>query len=302
MISVIVPIYNVEAYLTKCLDSLARQTMADVEFILVDDGSTDRSGEIAEQYRDDRFRVFHTENHGLSAARNFGIEKAHGDWLMFVDSDDWVEPDFCKKPYEAAIYTGADVVIFQFYSKKHHKIKKNRVEMPLGTISNSIAIKFGYVMAWNKLYRRKLFAEIRYPVGMVYEDLATTHRLLYIANRIVVIPEFLYCHVYRKNSIQHTQSFEKLRDRFIACCLHYDFLLKTRLDEETLDHALLIPSIRLLATNCPHNDPVCRIAREIVKTTKGWPKGLSLKTKAALWLWRRNKYLFSFFCRLIEKK
>lgn len=116
MISVIVPIYNVEAYLPKCLDSLAAQTFPDAEFILIDDGSTDRSAEIASAYvgADPRFFVYHTTNHGLSAARNLGIEKARGDWLMFVDPDDYVTPDFCETPYRDALREEADLVIFGY--------------------------------------------------------------------------------------------------------------------------------------------------------------------------------------------
>ena len=111
MVSVIVPIYNVENYVKKCLDSLAAQTLKDVEFILIDDGSTDNSGKIADQYSSDpRFHIFHTENRGLSAARNYGIDQSHGEYLMFVDGDDWVAPDYCRIPYETAITNNADLV------------------------------------------------------------------------------------------------------------------------------------------------------------------------------------------------
>lgn len=124
LISVIVPIYNVEKYVRKCLDSLVAQTLREIEVICIDDGSTDRSGEIADEIaRDDaRFRVIHTENRGLSAARNRGIDEARSQWLMFVDSDDWVSPEFCRVPYEAAIEYGADLVIFGAYVVKREKI------------------------------------------------------------------------------------------------------------------------------------------------------------------------------------
>ena len=96
MISVIVPIYNIEKYLLRCIRSLSSQTNQNVEFILVDDGSTDHSGELVDHINDSRFKIFHTSNRGLSAARNFGIKKASGDWIMFVDGDDYVSPDFCS--------------------------------------------------------------------------------------------------------------------------------------------------------------------------------------------------------------
>ena len=114
LVSVIVPNYNVERYVRKCLDSLRGQTLREIEVICIDDGSTDESGRIVDEYakEDERLRVIHTENRGLSAARNRGIDEARADWLMFVDSDDWVDPDFCKVPYEAAIENQADLVIF----------------------------------------------------------------------------------------------------------------------------------------------------------------------------------------------
>jgi glycosyltransferase involved in cell wall biosynthesis len=103
MISVIVPVYNVEPYLRKCLDSIVSQTYQDLEILVIDDGSTDGSGKICDEYkRDQRVRVFHTENAGLSAARNLGLDKAHGEWIEFIDSDDWVEPDYCRIPLELA--------------------------------------------------------------------------------------------------------------------------------------------------------------------------------------------------------
>ena len=112
LISVIVPIYNVERYVRKCLDSLVAQTMKQIEIICIDDGSTDRSGQIAEEYvgihEGVLFRVIHTENQGLSAARNRGIDEARSQWIMFVDSDDWVDEKFCETPYKTAVEKQAE--------------------------------------------------------------------------------------------------------------------------------------------------------------------------------------------------
>ncbi len=114
LVSVIVPVYKVEPYLERCLDSLLNQTLKEIEIIIIDDGSPDRCGQICDAYaaRDDQFRVVHQENRGLSAARNVGIEMAQADYLMFVDSDDWVHPDYCRLPYEAAVEHGVELVIF----------------------------------------------------------------------------------------------------------------------------------------------------------------------------------------------
>ena len=117
LLSVIVPVYKVEDVLSRCLDSLCRQSLQNIEILLVDDASPDRCGAICEAYaeKDPRFRVIHhPENRGLSATRNTGIAQASADYLMFVDSDDWVHEDFCKLPYECAEQTGADLVMFGY--------------------------------------------------------------------------------------------------------------------------------------------------------------------------------------------
>ena len=206
LISIIVPIYNVEKYVRKCLDSLKSQTMKEIEVICIDDGSTDRSGEIADEYASDVYPIFHiihTENRGLSAARNRGIDEARGGWLMFVDSDDWVEREFCEIPYEKALEYGADLVIFRaFYERNCRRIKKNNCEIH-GLINEYTAHTSGGVVAWNKLYEKSLFEKIRYPEARVYEDIATTHKIVHIAKRIYVLNECLYHQVYRKNSISH---------------------------------------------------------------------------------------------------
>ena len=127
LISVIVPIYNVERYVRKCLDSLKGQTLKQIEVICIDDGSTDGSGKIADEYVSEEFpifRVIHTENRGLSAARNRGIDESRADWLMFVDSDDWVDRDFCRVPYETAVRENADLVIFNGSNVKRGRKKR----------------------------------------------------------------------------------------------------------------------------------------------------------------------------------
>ena len=115
-ISILVPVFNVEPYLEKCLKSLLAQTFQDIEIILVDDGSTDGSGEICDRFAttDERIHVIHKPNEGLSCARNIGISASTAPYIMFADSDDWVEPDFCQSPYRAAVDNNADLVLFSF--------------------------------------------------------------------------------------------------------------------------------------------------------------------------------------------
>jgi len=299
MISVIVPIYNVESYLSKCLDSLEKQTFPDVEFILVDDGSTDRSGEIADKYNDPRFRVFHMNNHGLSAARNFGIDNARGEWLMFVDGDDWVMPSFCETPYNMAMSTNADIVIFDSFHQRHGRNRiTNHTNRPTGIVTADVAVEFGYYAAWNKLYRRELFDSIRYPQGRVYEDIATTHKLIYAANRITFIPDCLYCYVMRKGSISHTYSYQNRKDCFLASRQRYEYLLGKGYPPDKLKNSLLTSSITLIASDCPKEDPEFQRARDILNSTEGIPSFLNWKKKIALLAWKLSKPMFCLLCRL----
>ena len=186
LVSVIVPVYKVEDVLARCLDSLCRQSLREIEIILVDDASPDRCGEICEQYATEntRFKVIHhPENRGLSAARNTGIAHASSDYLMFVDSDDWVHEDFCKLPYECAVQQQADLVLFcfQFIDKNGSpRLKKKADNRDSGKLTRLEAFelmlnKISFA-AWNKLYSRKLFQTISYPVGYFYEDVGTTYK------------------------------------------------------------------------------------------------------------------------------
>ena len=232
-VSVIVPIYKVEPYLARCLDSLRCQTLREVEFLLIDDGSPDRCGEIADRYarEDDRFRVIHQENGGLSAARNRGIELARATYLMFVDSDDWVEPDFCRIPYECAVAQGADLVIFSHWRDGFPKGKK-QVDVPReGVFSREEALwltcsEIG-AYAWNKFYHKRLFENVRYPVGRTFEDTGTTCRLVQNAQCIYVSSASLYHYRFRSDGIVETITAKNITDRmemfrweaeFLASC------------------------------------------------------------------------------------
>ncbi len=304
MISVIVPIYNVENYLPKCLDSLKVQTFSDVEFILVDDGSTDRSGNIADQYksRDSRFRVFHTRNRGLSAARNFGIEKANGEWIMFVDGDDRVSPDFCRIPYEAAVQYEADLVIFRTYYVKKRRIEKQNTDFPVGVISHETSIDCGRNAAWNKLYRRSLFDTIRYPEGKVFEDIATTYRLIYAANRIAFIREFLYYYVNRKNSISNIVTIQNETDHFSATSQRFEDLIKLGYPEEKAVWFIWPATITFLVRMEPSDDSLYQKAAAIADSIPGLPEKLGIKQRFMLLLWKKNRNLFQLVCRAMGRK
>ena len=214
-ISVIVPVYGVEKYLPACIESILNQTFTDFELILVDDGSPDRCPAICDEAaeRDVRVRVIHQANQGLSAARNAGIEAARGEWLVFVDSDDYIAPHFCEKLYQTAQRTDADCAICSVQnvdeSGKPIDSALMRVADEVKT-GREVLRKIGrddvtpYLTAWNKLYRRKLFNTLRYPAGRQNEDVFVFAELFCQVQRAACVAEPLYFYRKRIGSIMNS--------------------------------------------------------------------------------------------------
>lgn len=219
MISIIIPIYNVEPYLRRCVDSLLRQTCADFELILVDDGSPDGCGAICDAYavRDDRVRVIHKPNGGLSDARNAGLEIARGEYIAFVDSDDWVVPDYLERMHTVLLETGADICecdILRTYGEENIPPIAQSAPTVFGT-ADALAelIRDGafHQHVWNKLYHRAAIADIQFPKGKTNEDEFWTYQVFGRAEKIVKIPDVLYFYFQRPGSIMgETYSLKRL--------------------------------------------------------------------------------------------
>lgn len=213
MVSVIVPIYNCEKYLQECIESILAQTYTDWEMILVDDGSTDSSGRIADSYAatDPRIRVAHFANGGLSAARNKGIELAQGEYITFVDADDALFPDAVMSLKNAADRNGADISSGEFRHDKRRGGKGNeKVFSPEDAVADTLYQTTLLPSAWGKLYNAKLFSEIRYTEGLYYEDLDLFYHVFLKANRIVHIFEPVYFYRMTTGSILHTWDKRRL--------------------------------------------------------------------------------------------
>ena len=227
MVSVIIPIYNVEKYLEECVESVLCQTYQDLEIILVDDGSPDGCGAICEEYaqKDKRVRVIHKENGGLSDARNAGLNVCRGDYIVFVDSDDCIHPQMIERLYNLLLRYQADMAICSFQD-----IEEN--EMPLYTkydaqgkeyclekenIMNQLQSRnLLTVVAWNKIYKARLFENIRYPKGYIHEDEFIIHKLLHLCTRTVYTEEKLYYYRKRGDSIMGNISPKKIQDIYLA--------------------------------------------------------------------------------------
>lgn len=207
MISVIVPVYETEAFLHACVDSILNQTVQDLELLLIDDGSPDQSGAICDEYarRDSRVRVFHTKNHGLSAARNLGLREARGEFIGFVDSDDWIEPDMFEVLLKNIEASGADISVCGLWFE-HDNLSEAAKDVVDGVFTGAEVIS-AYLRnhiktwVWNKLYRRDLWEGIDFPAGHVYEDLATTPRLVMKAQIVVSASRCLYHYRKRQSGI-----------------------------------------------------------------------------------------------------
>ncbi len=216
-ISVVVPVYKVEAWLPACVDSLLKQDFDDFELILVDDGSPDGCGAICDEYarKDERVRVIHRQNGGLSAARNSGIEAARGQYIAFVDSDDWVAPDYLSRMYKTAQTQQADLVVcgVEDTPDSGQRLAEPALTGPqqegLFTGRELIGCFLGpcstyYTVAWNKLYRASLWQELRYPEGMIHEDDAVAPCLYAACGRVVCLAQPLYFYRLRQGSICRT--------------------------------------------------------------------------------------------------
>lgn len=225
MISVIVPVYNTEKYLKRCIESVLSQTYADIEVILVDDGSTDRSGWICDQYAaaDQRVVVLHKENGGLSDARNAGIQCARGEYLSFVDSDDFIHTDFLRVLYENLVYFEADISMCSFWwIGEEEAVPQGNTAHEALCFTHDSAVRLLYenkfdeaveiVVAWNKLYKASLFDRVRYPVGRLHEDEFVIHRLLHQCKKLAYSSRKLYYYIRHGESITGMLSGRRVKD------------------------------------------------------------------------------------------
>ncbi|GFI42006.1 glycosyltransferase family 2 protein [Thomasclavelia cocleata] len=206
-ISVIVPVYNVEKYLNCCIESIINQTYQNIEIILVDDGSTDKSGYICDNYakKDNRIKVIHKTNGGLSSARNYGIDKANGKYITFIDSDDYISKHYCQILLETLMKYDADISIGN-YKRVNENIQDDLdiSDYNIDTLTGKEACfklytkqMVQFTTAWGKLYKSSFFEKYRYPIGKIHEDEYVTYKMLFESKKVVALDEQIY--FYRVN-------------------------------------------------------------------------------------------------------
>ena len=209
LISVIIPVYKVEALLARCVDSVLAQTYQDLEIILVDDGSPDRCGEICDAYarKDPRIKVIHKENGGLSSARNAGLDIARGEYIAFVDSDDWIEPEAYETMLSLAEKKNVKLVCAGRYDvygeEKILGLCPEREETVSGETFAGMIFRWDNCdsAAWDKLYHRSLWETARYPLGKICEDVPVTYRLALAAEEVALCPRPVVNYYHRPGSI-----------------------------------------------------------------------------------------------------
>lgn len=305
LISVIVPIYNVEQYLEKCIKSLINQTYSNIEIILVDDGSTDTSGKICDSWKkmDSRIIVIHKRNGGLSDARNAGIEAASGQWFMFVDSDDYVLETFCEHAVQLVKESYSDIGVFNYQFCWEDRVEssdenvdglKENKEAMYNLLSGNTK---NY--AWNKIYKRELFNDVRYPVGKVWEDIGTTYKLFSSAKKVNFSQEVLYCYRQRSVSISYAPPanalfdiYEQYKEQYEFCRIYYPDFMDIVWDN-VIGYALIccIKNYSMVRewTNYQSLKDCLRLNHKI-------PKELSFTKKVMLTIFRISEGLFYKIC------
>lgn len=303
-ISIIIPVYNVEKYISQCLESVLSQTMKDIEIIVINDGSTDESGMICEQYekKDKRIIVLNIAHSGLSCARNAGIAVATSPYIMFVDSDDWVESDFCSIPYRVAQKYKSDIVLFEFYQVWNNK-KKNRIKTIVHTgklaVQEALLYNLYYSTSiWLGLYRRELFDGIRFPAGKIYEDVCITHRLIYRAREIYFVDKYLYNYrVCRNGSITTEKKTRDHPDRKEMLIRRMNDFYKWGYVDYSRKCAFSL--IIRYGWKDKMQEPYVKLVKELNGRI---PKCFSWKHKVLLVIYWMSPFLFDIICLLNRKR
>jgi glycosyltransferase involved in cell wall biosynthesis len=311
LISVIIPVYNVEEYLHECVDSVINQTYKKLQIILVDDGSTDSSGKICDEYaeKDDRIVVIHKENGGLSSARNAGLNVAHGNYISFVDSDDWVLPEFIEKLYCAIIENDCDMAECGFATLSSEVIPETNRNDSFSVADDCQAMKthledghFRQVV-WNKLYKREIIT-VEFVEGKYHEDVFWTYQIIANCKKLVHITDVLYCYFQREGSIMGVDYSLKRLDGVEATKLRTHFVnekypslagkAQAQLIGTCMYHAQLIQKNSVVDKKRIHRRKLFNIAK---KSGNAWKKDKSVSFKQKLWA---NLYLLvpSLTCKI----
>ena len=309
-VSVIVAVYNVEDYLPECIDSILTQTFSDLEIILLDDGSTDNSGIICEEYakKDSRIKVILQINQGLSMARNNGVKAATSQYVMFVDGDDFLEPDYCRVPLELAIKNNADIVCFGIqrfpkeYIDEQQDCEYNRV---IDTKEAFFLLAAGVLndAMCNRLFKRTLFDHVEFPRGKYYEDVATFYRLLTAADRIYITDQILYNYRIRPGSITRTKNPQMSADHREMHALRSRALIETMYDDpEYFNDPRILQFLFRFIVEGNDSEELIQKAEKLIDILRKDTSALTSRQKVLFPLYLYTRPLFEIVCERMGKR
>lgn len=320
MISIIIPVYNVKSYLARSVESILQNDTTDLELLLVDDGSSDGSEKLCDDYaaaHPDLIRVIHQKNQGPGCARNTAIAAARGEWFLFLDSDDRLAPDGIKRLREAMAREPADVYSFQFYKEALDgaATPQRSGETPDGvfTLAQHPEFLLSQPSCWLRLWNRSVFEknDLLFPPVVWYEDIRTVTKLLACAEKIVNLPDCLYYYLDRPGSIMNSSQLPRNRDIMTAFDDILDWFRKNHLFDQyknelcalTVQHVLLAASVRVSRIDC-RSEVLQELYAYTEKAFPDWAdnpysKRLPRLKRVALSLVRRRRYrLLAFLFKL----
>lgn len=281
MVSVIIPVYNVQDYLVRCIESVLCQSYKELEIILVDDGSTDQSGAVCDDYaeHDSRIRVIHKSNGGLSDARNAGLDVMTGDYVTFIDADDYVHPCFVELLLRAINDSGSQIAVCRWQElcegSTHKPVDTSLIA--LQTFTQEEAIKSIFYQkelthsACSRIFKATIFDNLRFPTGVLYEDLATIYPIMKKVDTVALIDPPMYYYVHRKGSIINTMTLQRTQ------VLEHLEALEKQVEEESPQYLPAVRSrhmsacfnmLRLMPANDPQWQPTKKRCWEYIKSTR----------------------------------
>ncbi len=310
-VSIIVPVYNSEKYLKKCLDSLVNQTLKDIEIIVVNDGSTDQSQSIIKKYasQDKRVKLINKKNGGQASARNLGLAQAKGEYIIFIDSDDYAEEDMCEKMHQA-ILKGYDIAVSDYYIVSEQGRKYNKVS---SCTEGEISLQ-DYLMTavcpWNKIYKTSFLIDNKFtfPEGIIYEDYASIPTLVNYNPKVYYLAKAFVNYVYTESSTMRSDIYkEKYENIFIATDYLYENLVDPKYKEE-LEYLISYHFLYLGALNFyrfEKYEQLNKIADFMRDKFPKWTKNKyiqtkSFKTKVLMYLFYHKKYSLIRFIQKLK--
>ncbi len=309
-ISLIIPVYNVEDYLGRCLDSVEKQTYKDAEVIIINDGSTDNSYKIIEEYvsRNDNFTCYTIENSGLGGARNYGMERAKGEYIVFLDSDDYIAYDCLEKLIAAAENNDSDIVVCNNYDVKEDgtviSLSQSYIKNKTTSLAESPLILLNRPCAWAKMYRRALIEGLSFVSRVWYEDMRLIPKLYQRASKITFIDDALFYYVQRKGSIMNNskatrnleiiEAFEDLVSYYENAGVYSQF--RSEFEYLVIDHIAVAAVTRVVLSNAAEKRAVIKKLQDYVTRFEGLGSNKYISylgfNKKLVWFFNRHKLYF----------